>query len=226
MRFDIKETILQFYKEIIDDPHHRNRSWEHCYAYFQKHLFTKDEGDIDIATLHLAFYLASWGMYRGSTTVLQKDYQVHSAVVRELLDEQYAPLWILDFDRVYPDSSEIDMVFQLNSKIRQRYLEVQGNFTDTLTSKVLLGTICCMPAYDTLFYDGERYWNELPEEFLPKFPAKFGRNSYNGLIYFYQEHREKILAAQKEIEQYGVKYPVMKLIDMFFWNIGYQLRPR
>jgi hypothetical protein len=149
MRLDIKETILQFYKEILDDLHHRDRSWEHCYLYFQKCHFTKDEVKVDVATLHLAFFLASWGRYRGSTTLLQKDYLVHSGVVRELLDEQYAPLWRLDFDTIYPNNPEIDLVFQLVSKIREKYLEVQIHPTDTLVSKMLFGTICCVPAYDT-----------------------------------------------------------------------------
>jgi len=31
--------------------------------------------------LHLGFYLASWGMYRGSTGLLQKDYQIHIEAV-------------------------------------------------------------------------------------------------------------------------------------------------
>ena len=45
--------------------------------------------DYDYLSLQLAFYLASWGMYRGSSFLLQKDYKVHEAVVKELLDSKY-----------------------------------------------------------------------------------------------------------------------------------------
>jgi len=69
----IKESILLFYKEILDDQYHRYRSWEHCYSCFQRLQSSKSEENVDTATLHLAFYLASWGMYRGSSQLLQKD---------------------------------------------------------------------------------------------------------------------------------------------------------
>jgi hypothetical protein len=40
--------------------------------------------DDDALSLHLAFFLASWGMYRGSSFLLQKDYTIHRPVVRLL----------------------------------------------------------------------------------------------------------------------------------------------
>ncbi|MFH1661746.1 MAG: hypothetical protein ABIA02_01460, partial [Candidatus Falkowbacteria bacterium] len=70
---DIKETIRDFFKEIEGDDNHRYKSWEHCYNYFS---LEDKEINKDIACLHLAFYLASWGMYRGSTFLLQKDYLI------------------------------------------------------------------------------------------------------------------------------------------------------
>ncbi|MFN8487174.1 MAG: hypothetical protein U0350_06240 [Caldilineaceae bacterium] len=82
---NIKDNILRFYHEIPNDPHHRYRSWEHCYKYFQKIHLQRQEFDLDLATLNLAFYLASWGMMRGSSELLQKDYKVHTKVVQELL---------------------------------------------------------------------------------------------------------------------------------------------
>ena len=40
-------------------------------------------------SLHLAFYLASWGMCRGSSFLLQKDYKVLVPVVEEVLKSEY-----------------------------------------------------------------------------------------------------------------------------------------
>jgi hypothetical protein len=45
--------------------------------------------DYDYLSLQLSFYLASWGMYRGSSFLLQKDYKVHIPAVKELLNEKY-----------------------------------------------------------------------------------------------------------------------------------------
>src|SRR5262245_15461814 len=63
----IAEDVLKFHRRLVADPHHRFRLWEHCYAYFQR-----GQNDCDLASLHLAFYLASWGMYRGSSGRLHK----------------------------------------------------------------------------------------------------------------------------------------------------------
>jgi hypothetical protein len=68
------------------------------------------------------------------------------------------------------------------------------------------------------------YWKqELSQEFKPKFPARFGIKSYRGLIDFYREHKNEFKEAQGFIAERGMNYPVMKLADMYFWSLGYQL---
>ncbi len=78
---DIKDKIISFYDLMAEDEHHRYKSWEHCFSYFDK-----KEIDTNIACLHLAFYLAIWGMYRGSSFLLWKDYLIHIEVVKEILN--------------------------------------------------------------------------------------------------------------------------------------------
>jgi hypothetical protein len=220
----VKENILLYYDEILDDPHHRYRSWEHCCSCFQRLQSSKDLESIDAGALHLAFYLASWGMYRGSSQLLQKDYTVHTPIVQELLEEKYSQLWSLDFDTLNTEAPEVSLVIQLAKRLRRIYAELQVSPTDTLVTKVLLGTFACIPAYDTLFMNGVTYWKQgLPPEFKPKFPAQFGINSYRGLIDFYREHKSDFKEAQDSIAAHGIDYPVMKLTDMYFWSLGYQL---
>jgi len=221
----IKESILLFYKEILDDQYHRYRSWEHCYSCFQRLRSSKSEENVDAVTLHLAFYLASWGMYRGSSQLLQKDYKVHTRIVQELLEEKYSQLWHLDFDAVDTEAPEVSLVIQLAKRLKHIYADLQVSPTETLVTKVLLGTFGCIPAYDTLFINGVTYWNQgVPQEFKPKFPARFGINSYRGLIDFYREHKNEFREAQDFIAKHGTNYPVMKLADMYFWSLGYQLQ--
>jgi len=224
MIFDIKDNILAFHKQISDDPNHRYRSWDHCYSHFQKRLSFSSAEDMDIASLHLAFYLASWGMYRGSSWLLWKDYKVHIPVVRELLEEKYKPLWNIDFDLLKPQSPEVTIFFSLATRIKQIYKEVVTKVngvssltipSDILITKILLGTFGCTPAYDRLVVDGIKIIN--------KFPARFGRNSYLGFVKFYQENVEGFKSAQAAIAEHGIIYPAMKLVDMYFWNLGYQL---
>ncbi len=219
---DIEHNILHYHHDALDDPNHRYHSWEHCYLYFQKIRTSKAETDVDIATLHLAFYLASWGMYRGSSHLLQKNYRVHVPVVREILDDEFVDLWQLDFDTVSSESPKVNLLFQLVEKLRKIYRTAEISPTDTLITKVLLGTVGCIPAYDRFFMDGIKAWQNLPKKFSPKFPATFGRNSYTGLIGFYHRHSSSLKAVQETAARRGINYPVMKLIDMYFWNLGEQ----
>jgi hypothetical protein len=76
-----KEIIEQYLgKQKVEN--HRFNSWKHCYDYFSKTTKGKDE---DLASLNLAFYLASWGMYRGSTFLLQRDYQFLTPAVQIII---------------------------------------------------------------------------------------------------------------------------------------------
>ena len=59
----------RFYDELKHDPNARYRSWEHCYSNFY-HARGKEVIDVDYLSLQLAFYLASWGMYRGSSFLI------------------------------------------------------------------------------------------------------------------------------------------------------------
>ena len=78
----ITNSVKKFWRglDLIED--HRYKSWEHCYNFFKKISKKKlDEEELDLAQLHLAFYLASWGMYRGSSFILQKDYTIFKKIV-------------------------------------------------------------------------------------------------------------------------------------------------
>ena len=80
--FGSTEFIRAYFEQTMSDPHGRYLSWEHCYKAFLENRDANDEQAIDHLALHLAFYLASWGMYRGSSFLLQKDYKVHIPVVK------------------------------------------------------------------------------------------------------------------------------------------------
>ena len=84
----IAESATSYYDELRKDPNGRFRSWEHCYSNFYR-ARQEEKPDIDYLSLQLAFYLASWGMYRGSSFLLQKDYRIHTPVVEEILEDKY-----------------------------------------------------------------------------------------------------------------------------------------
>src|SRR2546422_4274860 len=86
---NIERTILRYHNALSDDPYHRYRSWGHCYRYFRRRASLREGRDLDGSALQLGFYLASWGMYRGSAFLLWKDCRIHRLAVREVLRRRY-----------------------------------------------------------------------------------------------------------------------------------------
>jgi hypothetical protein len=219
----IKNEILAFYGSLANDPNHRYRSWEHCYGYFRQHTTF----DHDIASLHLAFYLASWGMYRGSSALLWKDYKIHRPVISKLLNPKYESLWHFHIGDSNCDSEISDLIVSLSMELKQIYGEqittVNGEKTnrqptEILITKILLGAVGCTPACDRFFKIGFRCdklkYSAFDQQFLIR------------VFQFYREHAAEFLETQQEIARTGgFDYPVMKLIDMYFWNLGVKLHP-
>jgi type IV secretory pathway VirB6-like protein len=91
-----KKLVLSFYDKLSKHSNDRFRSFEHCYLFFKK---LNRDGSFaqhkERAMLHLGFYLASWGMYRGSSFLLQYDYNIYSPIVDILFKKKYSLLWDL-----------------------------------------------------------------------------------------------------------------------------------
>ena len=212
---NIKSKILKFYEPMELDKNHRYRSWEHCYSYF-----SGQDVDIEYACLHLAFYLASWGMYRGSSDLLQKDYLVHRDVVSQLIANRH----LMSASFIQDKAESISEVFELIEFIRKHYQKamkmVRGRkrekpfiATDTLVTKILLGTLGCIPAYDRFFIDGMRI-SGIPYSSLSK-------SNFDKVIQFYLDNQREVDQAREVITiKSGVQYPPMKLVDMYFWSVG------
>ncbi|MEW6667276.1 MAG: hypothetical protein AB1512_18895 [Thermodesulfobacteriota bacterium] len=218
---DIQRVVTGYYSKIQQDPHHRYRSWEHCYLFFQQHRPFHTSEKRNMASLHLAFYLASWGMYRGSTFLLWKDYRVLDTVVDALTDSAYEPLYHLDLN-AFPEASDTaSLVFQLKGDIVERFGKsihsVDGQaketkVTDTLITKILLGTMACAPAYDKFFREG-----------LKKTGFKhrrFTKAGYMELLSFCRINSSAFSELRLPILNADLVYPPMKLMDMYLWSVG------
>ena len=66
----------EIFENDSTDKFSRYKSWEFCYKKFQDNVYNTD----DLA-IHLSLYLASWGMYRGSTFLLNKNYKINCFVL-------------------------------------------------------------------------------------------------------------------------------------------------
>lgn len=212
--------IRTYFNETIKDSHGRYLSWCHCYNAFKDNRNNKDEKNVDYLALHLAFYLASWGMYRGSSFLLQKDYKVHIPIVEIILEEKYAPLLGITAERLM-EESVLDLLEEISARIRQAYAMEQpssegiiNNATDTLVTKILLGTLGCVPAYDRYYVQAVRQYGISA--------GGYDRKSVKDVARFYLSHKEEFEMVRKELSAYGTEYPVMKIMDMCLWQVAFE----
>ena len=216
-KFD-SNMIEKYLSEIIKDKSHRYRSWDFCNQAFSVDQFTKDNA------LQLAFYLASWGMYRGSSGLLQKNYLIHEGAVKILFSEEYR---FLKCNKIQDIKREkIDDILKLKDELSKHYRDIsyirgskkskEISTTDTLISKIMLGTLACVPAYDKYFIIG------LKENGAKN--SKFNTDSLIDLFDFIKNNEDWILECQQRIQKrIQSHYPLMKIIDMYFWQIGYDV---
>lgn len=210
-----------FYEDARANENGRSRSWEHCYRVFRD-ARTAPSPDYDYLSLHLAFYLASWGMYRGSSFLLQKDYKVHTPIVEEILKPEYDCLFGLACADLRNDDVReqytklykfIDGYFD---PIREKVAghEVTTSVSPVLITKILMGTLGCVPAYDRFFQDGVATYKVTTQEYSLK--------SVFRLADFYEEHNDRLEEARCGMRTEDLVYPQMKLLDMGFWQIGFE----
>lgn len=89
------------------------------------------------------------------------------------------------------------------------------NVTDTLVTKIILGTLGCIPAYDRYFIDGMRKSGISY--------SKLSKSNLKSIAEYYKKHQTEFDRAQQVIyEKSNIHYPAMKLVDMYFWEIGFQ----
>jgi hypothetical protein len=159
-------------------------------------------------------------MYRCSSFLLQHAYTAHRGVVDIVADRRYDKLWNTDFGADEPDAQLVSKVERLIKAIRQSYSafvssDQSGQPTDTLITKVLLGTFGCLPACDRYFVAGFKSQGFKYSHLNTKFVER--------VLRFCQEHLDQLREEQLRIERSaGVRYPLMKLVDMCFWQMGYE----
>ena len=212
----IVSTIEKYLLGITGDKFHRYKSWDNCFQAFSVSKQT------EIHVLELAFYLASWGMYRGSGGLLQKNHLIHKGAVDIVFSNTNQKLKcnkIIEVTKV-----NIDAILNVKNKLAEYYSSIyfaKGadkpkpiSPTDTLLSKIMLGTLGCVPAYDRYFIDGLK---EMKMEH-----TGFNEASLNELFNFIDKNKKEIDQVQKLITAKTQRhYPLMKILDMYFWQIGY-----
>ena len=210
-----------FYEDARANENGRSRSWEHCYRVFRD-ARTDPSPDYDYLSLHLAFYLASWGMYRGSSFLLQKDYKVLVPIVDKVLKPEYDCLFGIACEGLREHEVQ-ERLKKLRDDIAEHFgpirdevagRKVASDVSPVLITKILMGTLGCVPAYDRFFQDGVATYKVTTQE--------YSLESVRKLAKFYEAHNDRLEEARRGMRTEDLVYPQMKLLDMGFWQIGFE----
>lgn len=192
-------------------PDARYTSFDYCFNYFQSF---REQGRVNeiasrenmqLSCLHLGFYLASWGMFRGSSTLLLKSLKHYEPVVKVIADATQQS-WDLDA-HCYSTEAWLE-IQRLDRQIRSAFHHPNG-VSDILTTKVMLGVFGNIPAFDNFFKAGFR-------------AATFGPKSFRRIGHFYHENADAIERHRVPTLDFDTGRPThrlytrAKIIDMIF----------
>ena len=231
------ERIENAYEACIADRNTANSralSWEHCIAQFASVFEDLNGGKIkaddispekiDYLSLHLGFYLASWGMMRNSK-LMDFDYKIHAPLVQKLMN--YHDLFRKDFEDLFKNKkekfNEMYKVVEEHCKRFRKPNKSEARPSTTLVSKIIMGTFGITPAYDDFVTKtlreykiasgtfGVKSLQELSEHFSANF-----KNEVDGLL-------RKLQKADKSADSESKYYTRAKVIDMLLWNVGKEI---
>lgn len=156
---DIKHYVEKFVKDRRHAQDGRYTSFDYCFNYFQdfrangKTNLIANTGYLQQSCLQLGFYLASWGMYRGSSFLLQQSCHFLEKPLK-IIAEYDKNIWEIDVD-TYNESNKkliLDCAKEIKKSMEGNILE--RDTTDTLVTKIMLGVFGNIPAYDTYLKKG------------------------------------------------------------------------
>jgi len=214
-RNDIEPVISIFTKK--HDPFDRYASYDYCFNHFNPANPTCITDDMEKSCLSLGFYLASWGMFRGSSFLLNKSAQTFVPLIEYIaaLDESS---WDIDANNL---SQNTDEIIEIYKNIRSFLIPIKNSHL-TLTTKIMLGVFGSVPAFDRFFI----------ESFKSIFQGKCGFTSFNKkslecISQFYTSNELAIDNQTKLLHTIGfnnsaVNYPYTKskVIDMYGFTKG------
>lgn len=209
-------NIESIVEKFISKSHENDRycSFDYCYNYFHPSSEINIIKDMEKSCLVLGFYLASWGMYRGSSFLLDKSVKYYSQTIEYIASTDKCS-WNIDVDNY--NQENIREIKKIYDEIK--FLIIKNNNADlTLVTKILLGVFGFVPAFDSYFCNTFRtiYKNQCGFR-------KLNDNSLSLIHDFYINNNQSIDNISKKTftrdfktgEKSKLNYPKAKIIDMF-----------
>lgn len=214
----------------------RFATYDFCYGYFQQnkgHLSTpyNMEHSCDV----LFSYLASWGMLRGSSPLLQCSPAALQSLIKYFDKHKDSYIWNLDVDN-YTNKHYTKIIIASYNDIRLILMRIFKDIksthytkffnhsipTDTLVTKIMLGVFGVVPALDRYF---QQAFHLLYSDISF---SKFNKDTLTSILNFYCSNQPILDSIEIPVIDFSGKltslnYKVAKLIDMFGFMYGREL---
>ena len=201
-------------------PDERYASFDYCYTYFYS-FYTQnriseiaDDANLQMSCLQIGFFLASWGMMRGSSFLIEKSIRHYKNLIIAI-SKMDPKLWEIDVDSY--DIENIKLLLNCKAEIIEA-LGKEFNPSDTLITKVMLGVFGNVPAFDK-YFSGSFHVYKLNKKSL-KIIRKFYEQNKTS-IDLYKIPTFDFLTSNET----DVIYTKAKLIDMCGFVEGKLLKP-
>ena len=102
---------------------------------------------------------------------------------------------------------------KIRHEVKEQELKNQLSFT--LITKILMGTLGCVPAYNRYFIAGIKNQKVTT--------GNYNIRSIMQLVNFYENNADRLEPIREKMVVDGMPYPQMKMIDMGFWQVGFDL---
>lgn len=250
-----RREVITYYSLLKASEFNRVKSWDFCYLFFKEYykylikLAKSNDGSCFIrdciwerAEAELGFYLASFGMYRGSSRILQFNKLFFNEILRKIFS---VPGIELAFKNPEEAIKRDEIIKKLISGVREAIIEqfekypINGqlkkdSISATLITKILLGTTGMVPAFDSFFVIGV---NEIVNS-NPKYltinkdlhkinlttlsKEKPLQKSVELLYDFVRDNEKFFTELRKKLNIFEEKdqCPLMRVVDVFFWQYG------
>ena len=154
----------------------------------------------------LGFFLASWGMYRGSYFLLKDyTYTIHKNVIEKIWEERTL------LRKQFLEDEDIEPLFSLKEILEKYYSSKKATKTkpsQVLISKIIMGVSGLVPAYDR---------NVVKALNKRNLYQTFNEKSYKQLHELYKQNKKEFATlTAKKYKQ----YPPMKFLDILLWEGG------
>ena len=216
---------LRLTKVDTTQNNHRYNSFDFCFNYFSsfadKTQIANDE-NLETSCLQLGFYLASWGMLRGSSELLEKSLSFYIPMVRTISTFDKS-IWEIDVDK-YDDGD-------IQKALKDTYHEIGKHIPNqakvTLATKIMLGVFGNVPAFDRYFKLAMRELTNLECSF-----TGFNDKSLLAIYKFYTSNKQTIdtLNAKTKTSVFGYGKSLQgrhitkaKVIDIIGFQYGLKM---